>query len=165
MIISLIAAMSLNRVIGNQNKLPWHLPADLQEFKKHTLGHYLLMGSHTFHAIGRILPNRISIVVSTQMEQSVIGYHVVRNIEEAIDLAKSKGESELFVIGGGKVYEQTLPIAHRIYLTKVHATLPGDTYFPLLGKEWVQSGIRSFKADEINPFDYEFIVLEKASSK
>lgn len=165
MVISLIVAMSLNRVIGKQNKLPWHLPADLQKFKKHTLGHHLVMGSHTFRSIGRILPNRISIVVSTKMDRSVVGYHVVSSIEAAIHLAKAQGESELFIIGGGTIYHQTLPIAHRIYLTKVHAILSGDTYFPVLGKEWVQRLMRSFKADAKNPYDYDFIVLEKEGKK
>lgn len=165
MVISIIVAMSLNRVIGKQNRLPWHLPADLQEFKKNTLGHHLVMGSHTFRSIGRILPNRISIVVSTKMDQSVVGYHVVRSIEEAISLANKQGESELFVIGGGKIYEQTLPIAHKIYLTKIHVVVSGDTYFPLIGKEWVERVVGSFKADASNPYDYEFIVLEKACSK
>ena len=161
MVISLIVAMSLNRVIGKENKLPWHMPADLQEFKKNTLGHHIVMGSHTFRSIGRILPNRISIVVSTKMNQSVRGYHVVRSITEAISLAKSQGESELFVIGGGGIYSQTLPLAHRIYLTKIHAMIAGDTYFPPLSKEWVQRMVRSFKADAKNIYDYEFIVLEK----
>lgn len=161
MVISLIAAMALNRVIGKDNKLPWHIPADLQEFKKNTLDHHLVMGSQTFRSIGRLLPNRISIVVSTKMDQSVVGYHVVRSIPEAISLAKAQGESELFVIGGGSIYRQTLPLAHRIYLTKIHAILAGDTYFPMLGKEWVQRVVRSFKADNKNSYDYEFIVLEK----
>ncbi len=165
MIISIIAAMSLNRVIGMQNKLPWHLPADLQEFKKNTLGHYLVMGSHTFRSIGRILPNRISIVVSRKMDQSTVGYHVVRSIKEAIDLAKSQGESELFVIGGGKIYHQALPIADRIYLTRIHVVVSGDTYFPLLGKEWIKRTVRSYQANEKNPYDYEFIVLEKECNK
>ncbi|WP_243018075.1 MULTISPECIES: dihydrofolate reductase [Candidatus Cardinium] len=161
MVISLIAAMALNGVIGKDNKLPWHIPADLQEFKKNTLGHHLVMGSQTFRSIGRLLPNRTSIVVSTKMDQSVVGYHVVRSIAEAISLAKTQGESELFVIGGGSIYRQTLPLAHRIYLTKIHAILAGDTYFPMLGKEWVQRVVRSFKADNKNSYDYEFIVLEK----
>ncbi|WP_342265405.1 dihydrofolate reductase [Cardinium endosymbiont of Philonthus spinipes] len=165
MVISLIVAMSLNRVIGRNNKLPWHLPADLQEFKKHTQGHHLVMGSHTFRSIGRILPNRVSIVVSKKMDQSGVGYHVVGSLASAINLAKAQGESELFVIGGGTIYSQTLPIADRIYLTKIHAIVPGDTYFPLLGKEWVECAIRSFKADEKNPYDYEFIVLEKQCAK
>ncbi|MGI2298835.1 dihydrofolate reductase [Candidatus Cardinium hertigii] len=162
MIISIIVAMSLNRVIGQQNRLPWHLPADLKEFKKKTLGHYLVMGSHTFRSIGRVLPDRVSIVVSTKMDQSVVGYHVVRNIEEAISLAKEEGASELFVIGGGKVYEQTLPLAHKIYLTKIHLVVSGDTYFPLIGEEWVERIICSFKADHKNPYDYEFMLLERA---
>lgn len=161
MIISLIVATSLNRVIGKENKLPWHMPADLQEFKKKTLGHHLLMGSHTFRSIGTILPNRISIVVSAKMNQSVTGYYVVRSIEDAIDLAKWQGESELFVIGGGAIYEQTLPLASKIYLTRVYTHVLGDTFFPLLGEEWVQRSIRSFKADAQNLYDYEFSVLEK----
>ncbi|MCT4697102.1 MAG: dihydrofolate reductase [Candidatus Cardinium sp.] len=165
MVISLIVALSLNRVIGKQNKLPWHLPADLQEFKQRTMGHHLVMGSHTFRSIGRILPSRVSIVVSSTMDQLAVGYHVVRSIEEAISLAKAQGESELFVIGGEKVYTQTLLMAHRIYLTKIHAIVAGDTYFPVLGKEWVERDIRSFKADAKNPYDYAFIVLEKKGNK
>ncbi|CCM10557.1 Dihydrofolate reductase [Cardinium endosymbiont cEper1 of Encarsia pergandiella] len=161
MIISIIVAMSLNRVIGKKNKLPWHLPADLKEFKKKTLGHHLLMGSHTFRSIGSILPGRISIVVSTKMDRSVVGYHVVRSIEEAISLAKEQGASELFVIGGEKIYEQTLALAHKIYLTRIHLMVSGDTYFPLIGDEWVERTIGSFKADHKNPYDYEFILLEK----
>ncbi|MGI2257001.1 dihydrofolate reductase [Candidatus Cardinium hertigii] len=161
MIVSIIVAMSLNRVIGKQNRLPWYLPADLKEFKKKTLGHHLLMGSYTFRSIGRILPGRISIVVSTKMDRSVSGYHVVRSIEEGISLAKGEGASELFVIGGGKIYEQTLPLAHKIYLTKIHLMVSGDTYFPLIGEEWVERIIGSFKADHKNPYDYEFILLEK----
>jgi dihydrofolate reductase len=156
-----MVATSLNRVIGKENKLPWHIPADLKEFKKKTLGHHLLMGSHTFRSIGCILPNRISIVVSTQMKASVSGYYVVRSIEAGINLAREQGALELFIIGGGQIYEQTLPLASRIYLTKIYVNLLGDTYFPLLGEEWVQRSIISCKADAHNLYDYEFIVLEK----
>lgn len=161
MIISLIVAMSLNRVIGNANKLPWHLPADLQEFKKNTLNRHIVMGRHTFNAIGGLLPNRISIVVSTTMDTSVLGYYVVRNLSQAINFAKEQGESELFIIGGQQIYTYALPLAHRIYLTKIHTTIGGDTYFPLLGKEWIERKVRSCKADIKNVYDYDFILLER----
>lgn len=161
MVISLIVATSLNGVIGKDNKLPWHMPADLREFKSKTLGHHLLMGSHTFYSIGRILPGRTTIVASTKMNHVVSGYYVVRSIGEAIALARTQGASKLFVIGGGKIYEQTLPLADKIYLTKIHVTLVGDTHFPTLGEDWVQRSIVSHKADEHNAYDYEFITLEK----
>ncbi|WP_339043856.1 dihydrofolate reductase [Cardinium endosymbiont of Tipula unca] len=161
MIISLIVATSLNGVIGKDNKLPWHMPADLREFKSKTLGHHLLMGSYTFHSIGCILPGRTTIVVSRKMDQSVSGYYVARSIGEAIALARAQGASKLFVIGGGNIYEQTLPLADKIYLTKIHVTLVGDTYFSALGEAWVQRSVVSHKADEHNAYDYEFITLEK----
>ncbi|MBX9890574.1 MAG: dihydrofolate reductase [Amoebophilaceae bacterium] len=162
--ISIIVAASLNRVIGQHNKLPWHMPADLRHFKTKTVGHPILMGSHTFRSIGRVLPNRTSIVVSSTMDQSVIDYKVVRSIEEGIAIAKASGALELFVIGGGRIYEQTLPIAHTIYLTQIHAELEGDIFFPVLGEEW-KIITRSFcKADEQHPYDYEFTVLKKEAT-
>ena len=161
MVISLIAAMALNRVIGKDNRLPWNLPADLQVFKEKTVGHCLLMGRHTFDSIGRILPNRISIVVSRTIHSVTNGYYIVNSIEAGVRLAREKGEEELFVIGGGQIYAQILPFAHKIYLTRVHTHLLGDTYFPLLGQEWAQRSIRACYADARNAYDYDFIVLEK----
>ncbi|TDG94159.1 dihydrofolate reductase [Cardinium endosymbiont of Culicoides punctatus] len=165
MIISIIVATSLNGVIGKENALLWHMPADLRAFKSKTIGHYILMGSRTFHSIGRVLPGRTTIVVSTKMDQSVKDYHVVRSIEDGLFSAKNQGESELFVIGGGEIYAQTLPLAHKIYLTKIHTNVTGDTYFPTLGKEWIQRSLIPCKADEHNAYDYEFITLEREAKK
>ena len=164
MTISIIVAASLNRVIGQHNTLPWHMPADLRHFKAKTVGHPILMGSHTFRSIGRVLPHRTSIVVSSTMDQSVIDYKVVRSIEEGIEVAKTSGALELFVIGGGLIYEQTLPIAHTIYLTQIHANLEGDIYFPLLGEEWKITDRTFCKADDQHPYNYEFIVLKKEAA-
>lgn len=159
--ISLIVATDLNGVIGKDNKIPWYIPADLREFKRKTWGHHILMGRHTFDSIGRILPHRINIVVSTHLKRREEDYYVVRSIKEGIDLARKQKESELFVIGGSKIYKQTLPLAQRVYLTKIHTMVDGDAYFPVLSGEWEQSTSFFYKADKNNSFDYEFIVIER----
>jgi len=161
MIVSIIVATASNGVIGQNNKLPWHMPADLLHFKQLTLGHHILMGRNTFRSIGRILPNRISIVVSATMDASALDYKVVRNIQEGIALAKTSGEKELFIIGGGFIYQQSLALADKIYLTRIHVTLEGDTFFPPLQEEWKITSSLSYKADANNLYDWDLVVLEK----
>ncbi len=159
--ISLIVAAALNRVIGQGNRLPWHMPADLRFFKQKTTGHHILMGSRTFQSIGRILPNRIAIVVSSQMDANVLDYRVVRSIEAGIQLAKCAGESELFVIGGAQIYAQTLPLADRVYVTQIQASVTGDAYFPILGTEWAERSRQFFQADAQHVYDYAYMVFER----
>jgi len=128
MIISLIAAMNRNRIIGQAGALPWHLPADLRWFKRHTMGHTLLMGRRTFEAIGHPLPGRRSIVVSRNPNYQAPGCIVATAIPAAIKAAKPA--EELFICGGGEIYQQTLGLAQRIYLTELDIEVTGDTFFP-----------------------------------
>jgi dihydrofolate reductase len=128
--ISIIVAAADNNVIGANNGLLWHIPADLKRFKSLTTGHAIIMGRKTFESIGRPLPNRRNIVVSSSL-QSLSGVELSSSLHAAVALAQSNGEdSEVFIIGGGSIYRQALPLSQRIYLTRVHASPAGDTYFP-----------------------------------
>jgi len=131
--ISLIVAMSENRVIGRENRLPWHLPEDLHHFKGLTLGHPIVMGRKTFESIGRVLPGRTNVILSRRRGFKVPGAIVLESFEEALaSLAREPGGSEIFVVGGADVYRQALPRADRVYLTIVHAHVEGDATFPEL---------------------------------
>ncbi|MBJ6727818.1 dihydrofolate reductase [Geomesophilobacter sediminis] len=129
MIISMIAAMSENRVIGSGGKLPWNIPADMARFKALTMGHVVVMGRKTFESIGHPLPGRTNIVLS-RSKTAIEGCVVAGSLEEAINAAD--GEEELFILGGANVFREALPLAHRIYLTIVHQNLDGDVFFPEL---------------------------------
>lgn len=144
MTISLIVAMAHERVIGANNKLPWHLPADLKRFKQLTLNHPMIMGRKTHESIGRLLPGRTSIIVSRQQNYTVEGAFVVSSLEAAFTKAQaSPGSEEIFVIGGSELFKQALPKAQRIYLTHIELDVAGDVYFPEIPKaEW-----RSLKKD------------------
>ena len=129
--ISLIAAMAENRVIGRDNRLPWHLPDDLKRFKRLTTGHTVVMGRKTYEAIGKPLPDRRSIVVTTRpMSDRTESVVAAGSLDEALELVR--GEAEVFVAGGEAIYRLTLPKADRLYLTLVHAAIPGDAHFPPL---------------------------------
>jgi dihydrofolate reductase len=154
--ISIIVACSENNVIGKDNGLIWRLSNDLKRFKALTTGHAIVMGRKTFESIGRPLPNRRNIILSKNLE-SMEGCEIMRSADEVLELAKSTDE-ELFIIGGGQVYEQLLPFADKLYLTLVHIVAEGDTFFPALNRdEWTEVARESFKADEKNEFDYEFV--------
>ena len=128
MMISLIAAMAHDRVIGRDGTLPWHLPDDLRWFRRHTMGQVLLMGRRTFEAIGRALPGRRTLVVSRQPGYQAPGCLVMPDIPAALEAAGPAGE--LFVCGGGDLYRQLLPRADRLYLTEIDLVVAGDTFFP-----------------------------------
>lgn len=128
MIISIIAAMAENRVIGTNGHLPWHLPSDLAHFRELTMGHPLIMGRKTFESIGKPLPGRITIVMSRQSNYHAADCIVVGSLDAA--LAAVPDATEIFICGGGKIYRQALPLADRIYLTTLHQTIAGDTTFP-----------------------------------
>ena len=155
MIISLIAAMSQERVIGRQGKLPWHIPADLSRFKSITMGHTLVMGRKTFESIGRPLPGR-KIVVLTRSTRNIEGCQTARSLTEAI--AASEGDEEIFICGGEQVFLEALPFCQRVYLTVVHASYPGDVHFPELPEGFLEVQ-REELADAAPPLS--FIVLEK----
>ncbi|MDX2190154.1 MAG: dihydrofolate reductase [Bacteroidota bacterium] len=160
--ISIIVAVAENGVIGANNALLWRLSKDLQMFKTLTSGHHILMGRKTFDSIGKPLPNRTSIVISNSTSFLGEGVFVFNNIEKGIEFARSRNESELFIIGGGKIYEQVLPIADTLYYTKVHASLKGDAFFPVLSdKEWRILQSEKFNKDDKNEYDFDFQILEK----
>lgn len=160
--LSAIVAMASNRVIGHHNQLPWHLPADLKHFKEITTGHAILMGRKTHESIGRPLPNRINIILTRDPHYQANGCHVVTQLDDALKTAANHAASEIFIIGGAQVYTQLLPQTHRIYLTKIHQAFDGDTYFPeLKTHEWDEKERIDYKADEQNPCDYSFLILER----
>lgn len=160
--ISLIVAKSQNNVIGINNKLPWHLKDDLQNFKKLTMGHHILMGRKTFESIGRPLPGRMSLVVSSSFranEESVLWFN---SLFRAIKQAERSGETELFIIGGEQIYKSALSLVDRIYLTEVKAQLSGDAFFPVLStKNWKLVSEQSFNKNSDNDFDFSIQILDR----
>ena len=130
MIVALIVAMDEKRGIGIGNRLPWHLSSDLKRFKSLTMGHHVLMGRKTFESIGRPLPGRTMIVISRRKYYQPEGIQVVGSLDQGLELAESRGESQAFVIGGGEIFAQALPIADRIYLTVVQTVAECDVFFP-----------------------------------
>jgi len=125
-----VVAAAENGTIGAAGDIPWRLPDDQRRFKSLTLGHCIVMGRRTHESIGRLLPGRTTIVVSRDPALAIEGAHVASSLEAALDFARSRGETEVFVVGGERVYAEALPIADRIHLTRVHADIPGDTVFP-----------------------------------
>ncbi|HOC35935.1 MAG TPA: dihydrofolate reductase [Tenuifilaceae bacterium] len=135
MVISIVVATSENRVIGKNNQLLWHISEDLKRFKKLTTGHTVIMGRKTFESIGQPLPNRHNIVISRSEGLKFEGCTAAKSLADALEIAST--DEEVFIIGGGEVYRQALPLAERIYLTLVHANYEGDTFFPALNpNEW-----------------------------
>lgn len=155
--IKLIVAISKNRVIGDSNKLIWHLPADLKRFKEVTTGHPIVMGRKTYESIGRPLPNRRNIIITRDQNYQIDGCEVLNSIEEALMLTNN----DCFIIGGGEIYNQTLHIADQIYMTEVDEEFDGDTTFPDLSASWYVSNKEDFKSDEKNPYNYSFVFYEK----
>ena len=159
MIISLIAAMAADRVIGMENAMPWHLPADLAWFKRNTLNKPVIMGRKTFESIGRPLPGRLNIVISSQ-PGSHDGVTWVTSPEEALSAAGNA--EEVMVMGGGRVYEQFLPKANRLYLTHIDAEVEGDTHFPdYEPDDWESTFSEFHDADEQNSHGYCFEILDR----
>lgn len=163
---SMIVAMAENRVIGINNNLPWYLPNDLKYFKQVTLGKPILMGRKTYESIGKPLPGRSNIVITRNESWSAPGVKTVHSLAQAFELAASiveiDGQDEMMVIGGDQIYQSALPDTDRIYLTKVHAEVEGDAWFPELDwSQWHEVGREDFKAEGPNPYDYSFIVLDR----
>ncbi|WP_392558496.1 type 3 dihydrofolate reductase [Orbus mooreae] len=162
MIISLIVAMANHRVIGLNNQMPWHLPADLAWFKKNTLNKPIIMGRKTFESIGRPLPNRHNIIISRTPQTSDNPQLTwVSSLEKAIELVKN--DEEIMIIGGGNIYQQALPYANRLYLTHILADLIGDTHFPdyYALADWQSIFCEKHQADEKNQYAYTFEILDK----
>ncbi|NQW41932.1 MAG: dihydrofolate reductase [Bacteroidetes bacterium] len=160
--ISLIAAMDKNNAIGYKNELLWHLPDDFNWFKEKTKGKPMVMGRNTMLSLGKPLPNRLNIVVSSKNEAIIEGFIYAKNLEETVTLVPADTE-ELMVIGGGKVYAQMLHKAHKIYITKVHNEWPNvDTFFPHWPtNEWEQTYHEIHPKDEKHAYSFEFLILER----
>ncbi|MGB2079309.1 MAG: type 3 dihydrofolate reductase [Vibrio sp.] len=157
--ISMIAAMAHNRVIGIENQMPWHLPADFAWFKQQTMGKPVVMGRKTYESIGRPLPGRLNIVISRNPDLAIEGVTCVTSLEQAFTAAADC--DELMVIGGGSIYQAFLEKAHRLYLTYVDAKLDGDTQFPDWGENWQQVESIERARDEKNQYDMRFVILER----
>jgi dihydrofolate reductase len=158
--LSIIAAVSLNNALGKDNKLLWHLPADLKRLKELTMGHHLIMGRKTFESLGRPLPGRPHIVISRDANLKFDGVTVVDSLEKAFELAKN--DNQPFVFGGAEIYKQALPFIERIYLTRVNETFEGDAYFPELDTvEWELLSKLDFEPDEKNKFHYSYEEYKK----
>ncbi len=163
---SLIAALSRNNVIGINNRLPWHLPADLQHFKKHTVSKKIVMGRNTFEALGcKPLPNRSNIILTKNSEYSVPPNSlVIHSLDELHQQIST--EEEVMIVGGSQIYQLFLPLASKLLLTLVDTTLKGDSYFPPWNtQEWIQTEKIDYPADDKNCYTMHFITLVKNSSR
>lgn len=149
MIITIIAAMARNRVIGRNNKMPWDLPSDLQRFKETTMGHPIIMGRKTFESIGHPLPGRRNIVITGQEGFAPAGCIVAQDLRSAIALCK--GTDEVFICGGEAVFGEAMALADRIYLTVIEKDIDGDAFFPEIPDDFVETGRRSY--EDVLPYD------------
>lgn len=159
MIISMIAAMADNRIIGKDNQMPWHLPADFAWFKRCTMGKPVVMGRKTYESIGRPLPGRLNIVISREETLKIEGVTTVTSIEQALDVAGDV--EEVMIIGGGAIYAACLPMANKLYVTHIEAAIDGDTQFPDWGEQFKETYSETYQADEKNAYNMRFTVLEK----
>lgn len=156
--ISLISAVAENRAIGKDNQLLWRIPEDMKYFRETTAGHAVIMGQKTYESLGRPLPNRTNIIVTFDREFQADGCIILYDLDQAFEYAKNQGEEEVFVIGGGSIYKQTLDRADRLYITIVKGEFEGDVFFP----EYDQfSKVISRRDSKDENYEYSFLVLEK----
>jgi dihydrofolate reductase len=166
MIISAIVAIDQNRAIGKDNQIPWYLPEDLKYFKKTTIGKPVIMGRKSFDSIGRPLPKRTNIVISRNPFFIASGILVFSSIEEALRLAAQENVEEVFIIGGGAIYEATQNIWDRLYITEVEVESEADVFFPAINpNEWTEISRERHLADEKNAYNYSFIVYERKDTQ
>lgn len=157
MIVSGIVAVDKSGLIGRNNEIPWYLPADLKLFKRITLNHNVIMGRNTFQSIGRPLPKRTNIVLTRDLFFTASGVVIAHSLDEALQVAKDNGESEVFIIGGAQIYRLSIPLLDRLYISEVQATFEGDTFFPQVDlTNWNLVKEELFPADEKNTFDFVF---------
>ena len=158
--ISIIVAVSENGAIGSDNRLPWHLPDDLKRFKALSLGKPIVMGRRTFDSIGRPLPGRTNIVVSRQRGLAIEGVSVVHSLEQA--LAAAGSVPEIVVIGGAEIFRQALPRTNTIHLTRVHARVGGDVFFPEIDPhQWREAAVEHHAVDERHQYAFSFVTLQR----
>ncbi|GEM65022.1 dihydrofolate reductase [Sphingobacterium faecium NBRC 15299] len=155
--ITLIVAATENNVIGKGNKMPWHLPNDLKYFKKNTLEHSVVMGRKTFESLGKPLPDRRNIILTRDMIAKSDEVDIANSFQEVLNYCRD--EREIFIIGGGEIFKQTLPFADKVLLTRLQTTIEGDAYFPdLPAQEWELESEEKHVKDEKHAFDYSFQV-------
>lgn len=168
--LSIIIAFAQNRVMGKDNQMPWHLPNDLQYFKRTTMGKPMIMGRKTYESIGRPLPGRPHIIITRQADYQAPNANdsvqIVSSLAAAISAARAltaaSDEKEIMIIGGAEICQQALPQAERFYLTEVHAEVAGDVYFPEFDRtQWQEVSRESYPASADNPYAYSFVVLER----
>lgn len=165
MIKSIIAAVAENNVIGKDNDLVWHLPADLKYFKETTKGHFIMMGRKTFESFGKPLPNRTHIIITRDESYTYPGCYVVHNLEDAYKIAEENNRSEIFILGGAEIYRQSIDHADRLYITEIKASFDGDTFFPEINKnKWKEVERSDFEPDEKNKYPYSFVRYERVST-
>lgn len=166
--VSLIVAAAENNVIGKDNDLIWHLPKDMRFFKSSTTGHHVIMGRKNFESIPekyRPLPNRTNVVITRQADYTAEGCVVVNSLESALELAKQSKDDEPFIIGGGQIYKLALEanLVDKIYLTRVHQSFDGDTFFPALKEGWKEINREDHEADEKHACAFSFITYIKGN--
>jgi len=168
---ALIVARARNGVIGRNGQLPWHLPGDLKYFKQATMGKPIIMGRKTWDSIGRPLPGRLNVVVTRDRSwPEPQGASVVYSLDDALTKARAHAEldgvDEVVVIGGAELYRLAMPEIDRMYITEVHAEVSGDTYFPDVElSDWQELGREDFTAADNNPYDYSFVVYQRAGAE
>ena len=165
MIVSAIAALSRNRVIGKNNDLPWRLPDDMKFFMETTKGHHIIMGRRNYdslHEKYKPLPQRTNIVITRQQQLKAPGCTVLHAVEPALDLARSNGEEECFVIGGAEIYQLAMPYTTRLYLTEIDAVIEGDTFFPeTVPSDWKEISRKHHPADERHAYAFDIVVYDR----
>ena len=159
--ISLIVAMAKNRVIGINNTLPWHLPADLKRFKTLTMGHHIVMGRKTYDSIGKPLPGRTSVIITRNRELKIDGCVMSDSLPEAITACGS--DAEIFIVGGAEIFEQALPLADTLYVTEIQQDITGDTHFPVFDKKrWREVAREQYRQETPQPLEYHFVMYQQA---
>jgi dihydrofolate reductase len=162
MIISAIVATAKNGVIGKDNEIPWYLPADFAYFKRVTLNHHIIMGRNCYESIGRPLPKRTNIIVTRNLFYIASGCITVHSIAEGLQIAQQNDETEAFIIGGGEIYQQTMHLLDKIYVTQVDLNTEGDVFFPELNPaEWRLISEENHPKDEKNEWNFTFKIFER----
>jgi dihydrofolate reductase len=161
--LSIIAALSTNNVIGRDNGIPWRQSTDLKRLKSLTMGHHMIMGRRTWDSLGKPLPGRIHVVVTRRDDFAPEGAVVVKSVEEAIEFVEKSGDDEPFIAGGSEIFQLAMHRADRMYLTRVHAEVEGDTFFPDFDDvtEWHLTDSEHCEADEKNQYPYSFLTYER----
>ena len=165
MVISIIAAVAKNGIIGKANDLPWRLPDDMKFFMQTTNGHHVIMGRKNYESLPekfKPLPNRTNIVITRQKDFVANGCTIVNELSQGIQMAKSNGEKELFIIGGAEIYKLALPMTDTLYLTEIEAEIDGDTFFPAWNKrEWREISRQHHPVDAKHKYAFDFVVYKK----